>query len=397
MVKQLIFLAGLYSIFNETVSAQCDPGAVQKINGKWIKDQDAVSGASEYGFPRAQVPALLAKMDKYIIPVKDFWPQPVGLDISWYKVIGFRPLYSNGPQPARVITNFNQFYCAGGRQHNVTLAVIDIESNSFFSFLPVTGTGKYFNDKEIMLMPFQIGTVQGYPYFEPTYSGETERTHHRSVLLSMPGKLPYRVLTRREVLAYMKQQLDKGKKEMMELIDQTKIRPKAEQEAEKQSEAKFYRENYSDPGVAERYLANFQTDEQKRDEKKKKAEQDFGNRYARLDKVEKMYDKELDSAAVLYEGNLAWGTINDNWTFVQDKIKDDHLCTPDCKHGHQFAILNDAYFDKKLSRGIPQFITVTFNLRVTNSNKFRDPFFEKMKEEWEKKFNFASLAELLGK
>ncbi|HEY6062088.1 MAG TPA: hypothetical protein VIV35_00665, partial [Chitinophagaceae bacterium] len=145
--KQLIFLAGLFSIFNETVSAQCDPDAVQRINGKWIKDQDAVSGASQYGFPSAQVPALLAKMDKYIIPVKDFWPQPVGLDISWYKVIGFRPLYSNGPQPTRVITNFNKFYCIADQKHNVTLGVIDIESNWFFSFLPVTGTGKYFNDK----------------------------------------------------------------------------------------------------------------------------------------------------------------------------------------------------------------------------------------------------------
>jgi hypothetical protein len=336
-------------------------------------------------------------MEKYVIPIKEFLPQPAGMDIVWRKVIGFEPLYPGGPQPNQVICYFNKLYCMDGKQHNVTLAEIDIESNWLFSFLPVTHTDKYYKGKEIMIMPFQIGTVQGYPYFEPTYTGPDVRTHHRSVLLATPGKLPYRVLTRNEVLEYMTMRLDEEKKKMMELIDNTKIRPKSEQDAEKMQEAKYYRENYSDPGVAERYLANFKSDEQKRDEKKKKAEEDYKYKYERLNIVRKMFENELESPAVLYEGNLAPGTINDNWTFVQDKLKDDHLCTPDCRHGHQFAILNDAYFDKKLPGGVPQFITVTFNLTVTNSNNFRDPLFEKLKEEWEKKFNFAKLAELLGK
>jgi len=402
MLKQLIVPVCLFLFSVDATQAQCNPDAVQKLNGKWTKiPEDAISGASQYGFPRAQVPALLRNMEKYVNPIKEFCPQPVGMDIEWQKVIGFEPLYPNGPQPNEVASFFEKFYCNNGKQYKDDdegpHADIIIQSNWFFSFLPVTHTDKYFKGKEIMIMPHQLGMLQGYPYFEPTYSGADIRTHHRTVHLAMPGKLPYRLLTRQEVLEYMTQQLDKGKKELLDLINSAKIRPKSEQDAEKAEEAKYLRENYSDPGVAERYIANFQSDEQKRDTKKKKAEEDYKYQYDRLDLVRKKYENELDKPAILYDGNLAYGTINDNWTFVQDKLKDDHLCTPDCHHGHQFAILNEAYFDKKLPRGVPQFITVTFNLTLTNANKFRDPIYEKLKDDWEKKFNFARLAELLGK
>lgn len=362
MRKLLITLIGGICFYT-IASAQCDADAVKKIPGKWaVKYSPAISGATQYGLSSAQVPKLLAAMDNYLVPVKELKPQPTGMDIEWYKIIGFEPVIKNGPQPNIVQVYFHKFYCSGNKQYTdkSVAAEIFIESNYFFSFMTGRNTEKYYKGKEIMIMPYRLGTLQGYPYFEPQYEGSDVATHHHTVLLTVPGKLPYRVLTRREILEYMTLQLDTEKQKMLAYLDKT-----------------------------------YKNDPQRKEEQKEKAELNYKSMYDRLNTVRKMYEKKLDSAAVLPGGNLHYGTIDDKWGFIEDKMKDDHICNAFCRHGTQFAVVNEDYFDKNLSKADPQFITITFNLTVTNGNNFRDPVYEQLKEEWKTRFDFKKLAMLL--
>ena len=394
-----LFVIFLFAFTAGTAQLPCKPDSLANRKGVWKKKADEISGATDYGFPRAQVPALLKSMDNYISVIKQLYPELRGITGEWHKNIASEPVVPNGPQPNYVIAYISRFLCDGDKiiTDLGSSSQINIESNYFFSMLGKTSWR--WKGKEIFSMPNQIGQLQGHPYFEPPYDaafGGDLHIYHRTVLLTKAGLSPFKILTRGDVLDYLHYLVDSAKALDRELINNMyPVRPEEEQKAEKQKEIGNYKKNYADhPRILERYLEDYRTDQQIKEAAFQKSDAAFQKRYDRISLLYLKYKSTLDSPAVVMDIDPLF---NNDWDFAPDKMKEYIPNTETMNFGHELAVINDSYFNKKLPRGVPQFITVTFSWAAKVKDGYRNPFYEKLLDNWKKYFQFEKLQELIGK
>jgi hypothetical protein len=398
-----LFLAG-------SVSAQtpCSPGSVESMPGRWIKDADALADATQGGFASSKVPLLLKKMDRYYALVSALYPDLKGMRAKWKKRISGDLHFSNGPKPHNLDFFFHKYLCEGGTLVDSSVwerSSIFIFVNSLEQFVKSTGelrNGKLttYQGKVIYRMSHRLGKHGGYDYFEPPHGdgfGGWGLQHFRTVLITYPGKLPFRYLTRRDMIDFLRAQLDE---EQPRETDRLKliypVRPKEVQEAEKTTQVEKLKKEYANsPRRVQRYLEDYRTDEQKLEEAAAKLKADFDKRRFVLDKIEKKYTGRLDEIGTVWESDLHYGALDDDWDFMEDKGKDDHLCNSNgiCWHGSARVVMNEDYFDKKLAPDVPQLFTVCFAWTTLSHT----PFFVKMKDDWLNNFKFDELAGMLGK
>lgn len=394
-----------------TVGAQqkCSPESAETLPGKWIKDNDPTANATVGGFPAAKLPDLLKSMDRYHALLEKLYPGLKGNRIKWSKRVFQDQIFGSDRPGAETRFFINKYVCSGGQLYDNIIterSAIFIYANSLEAIAKNSGQlhdGKYDTYKGKMIYPIshRLGTHKGFDYFEPFSGGGFSAgwglQHFRLVLITFPGKLPFRYLTRAEIIDFLRQQMDeKEKTETARLTSIHPIRPKAVQDAEKEKQLERLKKDYpNNPRRAQRFLEDYKTDEQKYDEAAKGTKESFAKKRNRLEELEKKYEGKLREIATLWQGNLHYSQINENWDFTADKMNDDHLCNEKgfCRHGNAWIVMNEDYFDKKLPPSVPQFFTVSFGWRT---NQFRSWFLER-KDHWLANFDFSALAGMLGK
>jgi hypothetical protein len=327
---------------------------------------------------------------------------------KWKKRISGAPHLSDGPKPHNVDYFFHKYLCDGGRLVDNSVwerSSIFIFVNSLEQFAKSTGelrNGKLDSNqgKVIYRMSHRLGKHHGYAYFEPPHGdgfGGWGLQHFRTVLTTYPGKLPFRYLTRQGMINFLRIQLDEQQPretDRLKLI--YPVRPKEVQEAEKSTQVEKLRKEYANnPRRVQRHLEDYRTDEQRLADAAAKLRADFDKRRFPLDRIEKKYAGRLEEVGTVWESDLHYGALDDNWDFMEVKLKDDHLCNSNgiCRHGSAWVVMNEDYFDKKMAPDVPQFFTACFAWTTISYT----PFFVKMKDDWLNNFDFDKLASMLGK
>jgi hypothetical protein len=387
---------------NQIEKRACTAESFLDAPGKWIKIADDINNPI---IPAAQVPPLLKKMEAYFDLLRGAVREPSGFDAQWYRSIRGEPLFKNGPQRHEVTAGFFRFSCDNGvlepdLEYSDQVAVM---ANDFWH---MSGIARFnIGGKRALILGSPIGEIRGYPLLEPNYSAINAGLAHSYkwvALVTRPGKSPFRYLTRKEVLDHPKAVNEKKRTEALALAEQLNpIRPQPVQEAEKEKElARFIngaKDERQRQNWTERFNKDYRTDAQKREEAQRKMNSIHDAVLKRLQTVEAR-DAALLQEPALVRGWLINEAPNESFDFAPPK-KDRHICAGLCgePHGKPLVTIDESYFDPSLPRSSPQFFIVTFRWEATERNKYRDPKFEKLRDEFFERFDFDRLAAMLGK
>jgi len=333
----------------------CSPETVNTLEASWGKGTDALTGATDYGFPQAQVPALLAQLEKYLVPVKAALADPKGFELKSHKLVSYEPMVPKGPQPHVLVVELRDYKCTGGAVSTSTEAAgeAEVEVNRLARLLGRTPVK--LGGKEVFQLAWAVGEVHGHPLYEVPLSatpGISSHSTELALLLTRDGKLPFRYVTRAEVLDYLGQQLEKLRKDALAKAPKPKSKKK---------------KGEPDPEL-EAALA--------------KVTAPFDVGLARLAAVRGgLTAEELALPASVLPGALVAQAVTDTWSFTDPKADRSHVCTSSCRHGEQVVTIDPGYLNKALPRTAPQFLLVTFAWKPTAARPdpaLRDAFFERL-------------------
>lgn len=392
--------ASFLVLLAEAPAAQqpCDPDGARAF----VKIADQTSGAGEYNLAKGELATILTRMDffgalieKAVMPIK-------GVTGSWSRIVGYSPILEGGSVVQQVSGKVSMRICKDGAfkaDHPAGRPTISV--NWLWNTLEnssIEGGGRQY-----YFLNYPIGEVRGYPLTERPYGAAWGGDVHllrRSVLVTKPGRLPFRYVTRREYLAIARGVTEESKAKAAAMWRSSRpVRPAAEQEAEKKRELeKIEREQNANRrrNLLARYLAEYRTDEEKRAEAVSKSDADHDARLARIAEVERFYSPaQLDEPAILSQGGNP-ALINRTWTFSNDlKTDRNHLCTWECTHGQHLVVIDESYFDRKLPRGAPQLFEVIFEWDTRVQDQYRDPIAEAVRDAYFAGLDFDALAALL--
>ena len=379
----------------------CTPDNVHTLTGAWARIADETGGASDYGLTRAELAGILKRMDGYaalfdkaLLPLR-------GYTGHWHKLISAVPFVEHGPVAQDISGVVDSLSCKAGKLVPISDAGNPrIEVNSLWTSL---GKASFEIDgKQAYLLGFPLGALRGYPLIEPPYESDFGGDVHRltwTVLVTASGRLPFHYVTRREYLTFARSAIAAAKvKDAAMWRTSLKVRPAAEQAAEKQHELeKIDRE----PNVNRRehqrarYLSEYRTDEQKRDEAVRKSGENHDAQLARIAAIEAFYTPaQLDEPAIVNRPDPS--EIDARWAFSTDlKTDRNHVCTSACGHGQQLVVIDDRYVDRKVSRAAPQVFEVDFTWLAGVKEGYRNPVAEKLRDDFFARFDFDALAAML--
>lgn len=345
-----VWVAALGALDARATGEACSPESVNTQEATWSRGTDALTGATDYGFPQAQVPALLQQLEKYLGPVKAALADPKGFELKSHKLVSFEPLLPKGPQPHELVVELRDYKCQGGRVSTGAEAAgeADVEVNRLARLLG--RTPMKLGAREVFQLAWAVGEVHGHPLYEVPLGATPGLTSHSTelaLLLTPQGKLPFRYVTRAEALDHLGGQLERLRKDAL-----GKAHPRAKQ-----------KKGEPDPQL-EALTAPF----------------DAG--LARLAAVRAALSaEELGLPASVLPGALVAQAVTESWGFVDPKADQSHVCTSSCRHGEQLVTLDPAYFNKALPRTAPQFLVVTFAWKPGAARPdpaLRDAYFEKL-------------------
>jgi hypothetical protein len=185
-----------------------------------------------------------------------------------------------------------------------------------------------------------------YYYEESTSLGFGMNGMQYTWLITVDKKLPFLYVTQKEFLERKKQKLIKGKEEVIASVkDSYKIRTKAEQEAEKKRILdKYAKDGSAGERYVKNYLAAYKTDEEILKDNMQKRTQGFDDALAAIEIDLKKSPAELSQVAIVKQN---------------PKNVIAHLFTnADDQFAHILIKPNPGYFNTKLPRSAPQFISV---------------------------------------
>ena len=198
-------------------------------------------------------------------------------------------------------------------------------------------------------------------------------------LITYDGKLPYAYVSRLEYLQKLKTKLLQSIKNGADDIKRNNpIRSKAEQEKEKQEALKKFKEDAAN-GKGDwsgRYLQNYRSDEQIQEENIKAVTEMYKKPLQVVEDFLKKPEKELQQTAIIHWNHEFDGFINEGERGAVILIKE-----------------NPDYFNKKLSKAVPQIIFVSLT-RYDGSKKEN---YVSIYHEIIKRLDFQKLQGMLGK
>jgi hypothetical protein len=356
---------------------ECDAESVARKPSRWKKRDDFVPPNAKKE-PLARARAVVSDIGRMM--TEEVYPQPRGCNPTW------RGDYNGGGPYPSFSYSFNSgyfmYYCKpSGKEMFVgaeTETWIDVVVNNS----GVLNGNIELNGKRILTMRRHNETRDGMLYYELPRSDTAPRTKDMNMtyawLVTYPGKLPYRPISRMEYLREARQEVLKKQQHVVAAMEKTTvIRPAAEQEAQKKKRIEEIEKGYTGnarEARINRYLKDYRTDEQGKQESIAAVSEKYQKTLDLMDGLQRnMPESELLRPAVVQ------GPANGFQGFQDD--------TP---HIHMLVRPDPEYFDKRMSRTTPQFFTVVAleEARLSASREVVAAFVQK--------FRFERLKQMLG-
>lgn len=348
----------------------CKDEMAQNHKGRWVNNGDLffenkIGSQSE----------MLKRMDEIHKMVVTLFPEPVGYDLGWHRVI------RNGTFGGKVTTDKTR---DGVIRHYRTLQAIPVADNYYSlwiynylcnyetkneivgGFPGVTSAGL---DVWINCLDNFVGTaagscmrINGIPVgmrqpVQATWKGYEIAYHPlssaRSVLIHRKGMLPYIPVTRKQYLDHSIEHLTEMMNDQIRQVGDMPLRSLKEQEEEKKKKLeKFEKDFGKDPkrlkSAVDYYLAGYKTDQEERDGQVKQLTRTW-------DVILKEYRDELE--------NSRNSGLLDSPAFVLDFHPPQpgaagHIFIDEKQGGNMLVVENPAYLRNDLPKHVPQFMVL---------------------------------------
>jgi hypothetical protein len=374
-MKKIILLSLLYVLLGKTFAQNCNEAALLSTPRKWIlhsrtakklpAELKVVTAIHNFILPKyspkgADALYSFTLADKMNLDVKNHAYQYLySIYFADYYCEDNSMQVRKPPYPANVIVFANHPGVLFTRNAigTVTLEEKQRDHYGWLTQMPVFKNGVWFLS-------------------ESTENTQWDPETKAEWLITYDGKLPFEYVTRKEYLLKVKEKLAiQFEQNIASAKDNSTIRPKTEQEKEKNEMVEMF---VKGSARANKYLAEYKTDEEKLEEIIKKYKEIYAGAMKIADKYLRQPKAELKKTAIitlLTTGDFS-GFAQENDQYALIVVKD-----------------NPAYFNPKLSKEVPQ----SFYIRwlITGINKI--PVLKQAYTDVMKTFDFAALKNLLRK
>jgi hypothetical protein len=288
----------------------CTEGSAQEKAGVWkgiVEHSIDVQGSS---IAKAEQPDVIKRMAVFAEVLHQALGEQKGYDARWYRSAGGE-VYKGGPKSYRLNVPLYSYSCSGGRLdlEGEYSGEVSIHANGVWAMS--TGDRHVINKKTYYQLGSPIGEIRGFPAFEAdTHNSPGGVQITWVVLVSKPGKSPFKYASRRELLDHMLAAADEEWQKGLKTADMVNpIRPKDAQEKDKQKGLELFLKGAKDEQQkqkwTERYLKDYRTDEQKREKARSKFNKVHDKTRAYLDGIRaKLTAEQLEQPALVSANTL---------------------------------------------------------------------------------------------
>ena len=366
-------------LWNAPLNAQeCNEESIARKPSSWKTREDYVPPNARKE-PLARAKAVVSDIGRMM--TEEVYSQPRGCNPTW------RGDYNGGgPYPSfsySFESGYFMYYCKpSGKEMFVgaeTETWITVQANNS----RVLNDYMELNGKRILTMRRHNEIRDGMPYYEIPRTESAPRTRDTNMtyawIVTYPGKLPYVPITRKEYLLEARQEVEKKQQQVVSAMQKTTVvRPAAEQAAQKKKRIEEIEKGYTGnarEARLNRYLKDYRTDEQRKQDA--------------IDAVSANYRKTLELMDGLLRNMtedklllpaVAQAPASGFLGFLDDK-----------PYVHMLVRPNPDYFDKRLSRTVPQFFT------VVALEEARLPASREVVAAFLRNFRFERLKQMLGR
>jgi len=372
-------IAALLPVLSAKAQQPCNNETIMAVKGKWSTSSNNVVNPDKT-FPSNQFNQIYTRLDKIARLFQEAYPQPMGMEARWYRSINGAALVKNGPVPYQFNSLYLLWYC----NQNLNKLMLGSETgtwayifiNDLHWFLSEVKELKIENTS-LYLLPEKIGQWEGMSLYD---GGSSQFKEHRAVLITRPGQLPYKPVSRLQYLLSLKKKIEEDKNVQLEIDRKLPVKTEMEEEKTKQEGL----ENIAKTNRAERveqrksdYLKNYKTDKQRKEETIQRSENFFNDRLKIVIEALNSGDQEdLQQLAIVDKNSIIF--------FKGFSTEDEG--------GKMMALINADYFNLKLPRYAPQCMVLYW--RSESNNKAPSQLFKKM---FESNFPVDKLRHLIDK
>jgi len=334
-----------FLLWHGSIQAQvCDTTAIMTVKGKWTTTADNIVSPDKT-FPVGQYNQLKARLDKIAMLFKEAYPEPAGIEAVWYRSIRGSSLVDKGPVPYQFNSLYKSWYC----NQNLHKMMLGDETGTW-AYVFLNDLHWFLNDQydqvwvkidgvTAYLLPKTKELWKGLPVYEPSGNNKS-----KAVLLTHNNQLPYKPVSRLSYLRALKQKLENNKQDQMDVLNKLPFKTDAEEAAAKQKGLENALLGAPPSRIEERkerYLKNYKTDKQQKEENRQRASKYFDDKIKIIDDIWKNSSTDyLQQPAI----------IDDNSNFKDFSTLE--------KGGRMIVMINPGYFNMQLPRYVPQFIVL---------------------------------------
>ncbi|MEP6676231.1 MAG: hypothetical protein ABJA78_13800 [Ferruginibacter sp.] len=327
------------------VQAQvCDATTIMNVKGKWTTNADNIVSPDKT-FPVSQYSQLKTRLDKIAMLFKETYPEPAGMEAVWYRSIRGTSLIDKGPVPYQFNSLYEGWYC-NQNLHKMMLAT----ETSTWSYVYANDFGWLMTEQwdkvwikidgvTAFLLPKTKEQWKGLPLYEPTGNNKS-----KAILLTRNNQLPYKPVSRLSYLNAIKQQLENDKQVQMDALNKIPFKTEAEEAVSKQKgleNALIGAPSSRIEERKERYLKNYKTDKEQKEENRKLSSKYFDDKIKIIDDILKNNNSdELQQPAII------------------DNVSNFKGFSTLEKGGRMIVVIEARYFNMQLPRYVPQFIVL---------------------------------------
>ena len=360
---------------NTVIAQSCNEKAIMNKTGGWKKITDANMKAGN----QSQVTSRVDKMQKI---VQAAYPDPKGIEATWYRTMDNKSLINNGPIPCQLNAMFKIYYCMSEKEMvlgDETDTWLYVYANHFNWFMEYDNNFTVKNNP-VYLLTKKVGELQGYPVYEGIHNGtsNTGTKYSRAIIITRTGQSPYIPVTRKQYLMLYLKRYEQEKSKQIPLLENMPVRSDAEEEANKQRGLERIEKSTAKDKLEKArslYLRTYVTDKQHKEEN--------------LRKLNKMYDDSMKPAQD-YLNNMSAVEAGMPAIVSADYVSKFEKFSTEENGGRNLVRLNPEYFDSKLPKYAPQFLIVYWRWEKHEPSEY-------FKDQVEKNLNFDALKEMIDK
>lgn len=376
LILTCILLVSFYLYAQKT----CDQNELSSRPGKW---KESKAKGSLYEVTPKEAAAEQATLNNISGMIKaGYTPQAVVAMPS--NIIGYNPAIGANwiANPFAHFIPFRKYLCLQGKEYVNGEMVVDVKATLFIyansmEWIANIYPANFSKDNENGYVYMQDMPVVKDGFYYYNLNPEAGAEPYEAVLITKDNALPFKYVSKKEFLLIRKTKLEKKKQtELDATFKSSIIRSAAEQEAAKQKEiASLKKENYSQPYI-DRFLKDYQTDEQKRDAAINRVAKYFNDPIKLISTIlTSSSETELAKPAII-KGQETYDIFTG---FVSDA---EGIC---------LVKPNLDYYNSNLAKSAPQFFTVFYKWDDKN------PVYDKTITDLKKSINLQTLKNMIVK